>query len=401
MSKFKYKAKRGPTDVVEGTIVAESKTEAISRLSAEGYFPFFIEEISESVENKTRIFQKGVSQMDLALFTRQLVDLLEGGLTLYNALDTLARQTENKKFAVIIESLRDHIREGNTLSSGLSRYHKLFKPFYISMVKAGESGGILEDVLRRLAEIIEKDQELRGKVKGAFLYPVFLSLFGILTVSILVIFVIPKLAIVFEDFGQQLPLPTLVLISISNFISKWCWLLAIVIAGIMFIIYQEKKTPEGRLYLDTLKLKLPILGKLVMKAQLSQLARTLSSLLNSGIPAVQALEIVVETVENEVIKRRIEVVKENVAKGAKIGDAFSEQGFPELLVNMVNVGEKSGFIEKTLQKVSSTYETEVERYTRQFTVLLEPFLLLFMGIIVGFIVFSMLLPIFNLNLALR
>lgn len=401
MPTYIYKAKTGPTEIIEGTITADSRNAVITRLSEQGYFPISIEEEGKGKASVT--VRKGkVSQKDVGIFTRQLADLLEGGLTLFQALDTLVRQTENKAFSRIIQDIRDRVKEGNPLSDTLQNYPRIFAPIYVSMVRSGETGGMLDNVLVRLAEFSDKEQELRSRVRGALTYPFFLGSFGILTVGVLVVFVVPKLTGIFSDFGQELPLPTKILMAVSHFMARWWWLIAVFCVLAVFMLRQQQRSKEGKFVIDRLKLRFPVLGRLILIGELARLSRTLSTLFESGVPVLKSLGIVTDTVSNEVIRRELGEVQEKISKGASLGSSLEEsKHFPIFMVNMIRVGEKGGAVEKSLLKISNSYDREIDRITRVFTTLLEPVLILTLGLVVGFIVVSMLLPIFNINLAVR
>lgn len=401
MPTYIYKAKSGPTEIIEGTITADSPNAVIARLGEQGYFPISIEEEGK-VKAGVTVKKGKVSQKDVGFFTRQLADLLEGGLTLYQALDTLAKQTENKAFSKIIQDIRDRVKEGNPLSDTLQNYPKIFTPLYVNMVRSGEAGGMLDNVLVRLAEFSDKEQELRSRVRGALTYPFFLGSFGVVTVGVLVVFVVPKLAGIFSDFGQTLPLPTRVLMAISHFTAKWWWLIAVFFVLAIIVFRQQKRSGEGRLIIDRLKLRFPVLGKLILIGELARFSRTLSTLFESGVPVIKSLVIGTDTVTNEAVKRELNIVQEKISKGAALGVSLEgSRHFPLFMINMIKIGEKGGALEKSLLKIADSYDREIDRITRVFTTLLEPILILTLGLVVGFIVVSMLLPIFNINLAVR
>lgn len=400
MPTYTYKAKSGPTEIIEGSITADSPNAVIAKLGEQGYYPISIEE--EKGGAIVSVKKIRVSQKEVGIFTRQLADLLEGGLTLYQALDTLTKQAENKTFSRVIQDIRDRVKEGNPLSDTFQNYPKIFTPLYVSMVRSGETGGMLDSILVRLAEFSEKEQELRGKVRGALTYPFFLGSFGIVTVGVLIVFVVPKLTGIFNDFGQTLPLPTKVLMIVSHFMAKWWWLIGIFFILILFIFRQQRKSAEGKLVIDRWKLKFPILGRLILIGELGRFSRTLSTLFESGVPVLKSLEIVTDTIGNEVVKREFVSVHEKISKGGSLGASLSESSyFPLFMTNMIKVGEKGGAVEKSLLKIADSYDREIDRITRVFTTLLEPILILTLGVVVGFIVVSMLLPIFNINLAVR
>lgn len=401
MPTYIYKAKSGLSEIIEGTVTAESADSVIARLSEQGYFPISITE-AEKGKSSISVKKVRISQKDVGIFTRQLADLLEGGLTLYQALDTLVRQTESKVFSRIIRDIRDRVREGNPLSDTLQAYPKIFTSIYVNMVRSGETGGMLDSVLVRLVEFSEKEQELRSRIRSALTYPFFLGSFGIITICVLVVFVVPKLTGIFSDFGQTLPLPTRILMGVSHFMAGWWWLIAVFFILTVFVLRQQQRSKEGRLILDRLKLRFPVIGRLILIGELARFTRTLSTLFESGVPVLKSLAIVTDTVTNEVLKRELVSVHEKISKGASLGVSLEgSKHFPFFMINMIKVGEKGGAVEKSLLKISNSYDREIERITRMFTTLLEPVLIITLGLIVGFIVVSMLLPIFNINLAVR
>lgn len=401
MPTYKYKAKAGPGKLVQGTITADSQSAVITKLNEQGYFPVSIIEESK-VKAGVSTKKAKVSKKDVGIFTRQLADLLEGGLTLFQSLDTLARQIENKTFSSVIQEIRDRVKEGSPLSESMQNYPRIFDSIYVSMVRSGETGGMLDKILIRLAEFSEKEQELRSKIKSAMTYPFFLGSFGVLTVGVLLIFVVPKLSGIFEDFGQALPLPTKILITVSNILAAWWWLIAICFTGSIIFLHQKMKSKETKIVFDKFKLRIPVFGKLVLFGELTRLSRTLSALFESGVPVLKSIGIVTDTMTNEVIKKELVVINEKISKGASLGASMEESPyFPILMVNMIRVGEKGGAVEKSLTKIADAYDREIDRFTSMFTTLLEPILILSLGLIVGFIVVSMLLPVFNLNLAVR
>jgi type II secretory pathway component PulF len=254
----------------------------------------------------------------------------------------------------------------------------------------------------RLAEFSEKEQELKSKVKGALMYPLFLGAFGIITVGVLLVFVVPRLTSIFSDFGQALPLPTKILMSVSHFLGAWWWLIVVIIGLFLFTIYQQGRTKEGKFYLDKIRLRLPILGKLSLMGELARFSRTLAALFESGVPVLKSLEIVADTMTNEVVRRELLKIHDKIAKGASLGLSMEESlHFPLFMTNMIKIGEKGGLLEKSLLKIADAYDREVDRFTHMFTTLLEPIMIVTMGLIIGFIVVSMLLPIFNINLAVK
>jgi len=401
MPKYAYKAKKSPTDVVEGVITADSETSAIQKISSTGYFILSINESSQSknaLERKTALFQKKINLKNVTEFTRQLSDLLESGLTIVKALDILCNQTENKNLREIIFDIRDFCIDGNPLSAALARHPQVFHNLFVSLVRSGETGGALENVLRRLADFNDKQLEVETKVRSALAYPILMSIVGAITIGVLLTFVIPKMVTMFGELGQNLPVPTLILINISNAIKFYWWLiLAIAFAG-GFMFRRFYKMREGKLIVDKFKLSMPIFGNLVKKIEIARFTRTLATLLQNGVPILESLNVVADTVNNAVIKRQIEKAAKNVKDGSDLASGFSKSAaIPALVVNMIAVGEEGGHVDKSLFKIAESYERESDAAIKVMMSLLEPILILTLGLVVGFIVISMLLPIFEIN----
>lgn len=405
MPKFIYKAKKSPSDIVEGMIVADNRTSAIQKISTMGYYLISIDEYIKSkdiLEGGIGIFQSRISLKDITNFTRQLSDLLESGLTVVKALGVLRDQAENKRLKDIISDIRDFCIDGNPLSGALAKHPKIFSNLFVSMVKSGETGGALENILKRLSDFNEKQLEIQTKIRSALAYPILMSIVGGITIIVLLTFVIPKMISMFGDLGQNLPIPTLILISISDAIKNYWWLILSVIFAASFIFMRLYNSKEGRFTIDNFKLNMPIFGALIKKTEIARFARTLATLLQNGVPILESLNVVSDTVNNAVIKRQIKKVSTYVKDGTDMSYGFSKSSvIPPLVVNMIAVGEESGRIEKSLFKVAESYERESDAAIKVMMSLLEPILILVLGLIVGFIVISMLLPIFEINFLAR
>lgn len=405
MARFIYKAKKGPKEEISGIIEAENKNVALHKLTTMGYFPISVEEedVEETVLRKNPLLRfRKVSIRDLSIFTRQLSDLLEAGLPLVRALSVLEKQTPNRFLQSVITDLRADVQDGNPLSTSLQRHPKIFSGLYSSMVKSGETGGGLENVLLRLAEFQESQEELNTTVHRAMAYPALMAIVGTVTIFVLITFVIPKIVSMFQDLNQTLPLPTLILLNISYFIRDFWW----VLAGACFLIYfafaRITKSHEGKLILDRLKLNFPMMGQLTLRAEIARFTRTLSTLLNNGVPILEALAVVINTMENEILKEDIGLAQREVREGAGLAKGLAKGSyFPIFVNNMIAVGEESGALEKALLKVAISYEREVDRTVKVMTSLLEPFMILTIGLIIGFIVIAMLLPIFEISFIAR
>lgn len=409
MPRFVYKAKRGPQESTEGIIEADTERAAVYKITQMGYFPVEVkQELLQETFGKGRgnapffYFREKVGWRDLSIFTRQIADLLGSGLTILGALDVLSRQTNNPRFKAVIDDVHSFIRDGGTFSGGLGRHPAIFSGIYTSLIKAGEAGGMLEEVLNRLADYAEAEDQLRSKVRSALAYPALMTIVGVGTITVLLTFVIPRLVTIFEDMGQTLPIPTLILIRMSGFVRYYGWTILAAIVAAIFLLNRRGKTKEGRLLIDNFKIKIFGVGPLIVKIEIARFTRTLGTLLTNGVPMVCALAVSGSTVENEVLRRDIERITKDVTEGLSFSKAMLKSSkIPLFAANMITVGDESGYLEKALLKVAESCERDVDRTVRVFTALLEPFIILIMGGIVGFIVISMLLPIFQINLMAR
>lgn len=401
MARFIYRAKKGPKEEVGGSIEAENKNAALRNLATMGYFPIFLEQedIEQAVLRKNPLLRfRRVSIRELSVFTRQLSDLLEAGLPLVRALSVLEKQTPNRFLQSVISDLRDFVQGGNPLSASLQRHPRIFSDLYVSMVKSGETGGGLENVLLRLAEFQESQEELNTTVRRAMAYPALMAIVGAVTIFVLITFVIPEIVSMFQDLNQTLPLPTVILLNISYFIRDFWWILVGGCCLLYFSFIRIAKTHEGRLIIDRLKLNFLIMGQLTLRAEIARFTRTLSTLLNNGVPILEALSVVVNTMENEILKEDVRLAQQEVREGSNLARGLSKGSyFPIFVNNMIAVGEESGALEKALLKVAISYERDVDRTVKVMTSLLEPFMILTIGLIIGFIVIAMLLPIFEIS----
>ncbi len=402
MPRFTYRAKDSTLHVVEGIIEAESETSAISRLGGQGVFPISIVAVGSTTFSSRSVLARRISQRSLAYLTRQLTDLLSGGLPLLNALTLLSKQTEQPALQRVIESLASSVRDGRSFSDALTDHPTVFPPLYVSMVRAGEVGGALEQTLGRLADLGEHEAELRSQVISASAYPVFiLGVAGAMT-AFLISYVIPKLSTVFIETGQALPLPTRFLLAVSQLSSRWWWalLLGMVVFGVMARKWYA--SASGRLMMDRALIAVPAIGMLVRKLETARLTRNLGTMIGQGVPVLQALDVVARNISNTVLRTTVLQIQEAVREGSSIAAALGASGqFPVFVSNMVAVGEESGTVDAALLKVAGTYEREVDRTIRTLTTILEPVLLVVVGGIVMFIVLAMLLPIFQIGLVVQ
>ncbi len=407
MRNFIYKAKDNSKELITGTLQAETEQEALGILSQMGYFPLSIEseETASSEGNKDPVSVGWffmVRKRDITLFTRQLADLLESGIPLMRALDILREQTENRRLQDILSSIALQVRDGKSFSEALAFFPKVFSNLYVSMVRSGEVGGMLNEVLARLADFGEKDEELRAKVRAALAYPILILFVGMATVAVLLIFVVPKLVSLFQDMGQILPLPTRILIEVSEGLVRYWW--AVLSVGVLggFLMRRGRLSQGIRLTLDGVKLRLPIWGTLIKKVEIASFARSLATLLGHGVPVLQAMQVVVQATENELLKGEFKRIGEQIKGGTTLSQEIRRGGmFPALVTNIVAIGEEAGTLDRSLLKIADTYEREADRAMKLMTSLVEPVMILVMGSIVGFIVIAMLMPIFEIDLLAR
>ena len=401
MPTFSYVARSRDGKKQSGTLTAESRTAATQLLAQRGLSP---EQIQERPAGKAGAGSgKGggpkVKTVEILLFTRQLSTIVNAGLPLLQGLDILGEQTEDERFAKVIQQIGQDVESGETFSDSLRKHPRVFPDLYVSMVRAGEAGGDLDGVLLQLADYLEASEELKRRIKSAMTYPVVAFSMIVLIAAGLIIFVVPQFATIFDSFGKQLPLPTRILLGVSEALRSWTAIfVAAAAVGAFLGIRFYAETPVGRLQVDHIKLRLPVFGKLLRKVAISRFARTLSTLTKSGVAILAALEIVERTAGNEVFARAIRAAADSVRGGETLADplARSEQ-FPGMVTRMIGVGEKTGALEIMLTKISDFYDSEVKAAVDALTSMIEPILILMMGIVVGGIVIALFMPILQLS----
>ncbi len=407
MPVYAYKGLSSEGRAVTGVIDAESPRTARVKLRRTGVFPTDLAEDRAPAGRRTATFAvptigERVPTQELAAVTRQLATLVDAGLPLVEALAALAEQTEREHLRRAIVQIRERVTEGRSLADALTEHPRLFSPLYVNMVRAGEASGALEVVLERLADYTENQARLLGKVRAALTYPAVMLVLGGGILFFLVSYVVPKVTRIFQETQQQLPHLTLILIAVSGFAARWWWLLLLAVAGAALGVRAYARTAAGRERLDRWVLQLPYFGRLVQKLALARFARTLSTLLASGIGLLPALDIVRNIVGNAIIARAIENARDAIREGQSIAPPLRESGvFPPLVVHMVAVGERSGQLEEMLGKAADAYDNEVENAVGSLTTILEPLMIVFMGLVVLFIVLAILMPIFELNRIVR
>jgi general secretion pathway protein F len=404
MPVYEYVALTDKGKNITGIIDAEGAMAARQKLRSAGKFPTSIREVKEADRSKDkkelfspRLFTR-IRPSEIAIMTRQLSTLVGAGFPLVSAIDSLIPQTKRPALKKVIAQIKDSIVEGNSFAASLAPYPGTFSQLYINMVRAGESSGTLEIVLERLADITEKQQALKTRIRSAMAYPILMTFIGAVVLFLLLTFIVPNITTIFEDMHKALPAPTLFLIGLSQFMQTYWWTMFILLAGLVFGFRGFGKTEKGRRHIDKTILKLPLFGPLVQKLAVARFARTLGSLLENGVSMLQALDIVKNIAGNVIISEIIEQASEDVEKGQGLGKSLGKaEAFPILSVQMIEVGEQSGELEKMLIKMADVYENQVESSVTSMTSLLEPIMILVMGAIVGFIVLSICLPIFEMN----
>ena len=341
--------------------------------------------------------KKKVSTKSLVLFTRQLATLIAAGLPLVKALRTLQDQLEPGPLKGVIKSIADEVESGSNFSEALTRFPKVFPDFYINMIKAGELGGMLEDILKRLSEFLDKTQKLKDRVKSALMYPMFVMIVAVLILIMLMVFVIPTFTSMFSEVGGSLPVPTKILIFISELTRRLWFLIPLLPVALIATYKAIIKSPDRRFVIDKIKLRIPIVGNLIQQIAVARFSRTLGTLLSSGVPILAALETVRDTIGNEFIARAVMQLRDSIKEGDSVsGPMAAIKAFPPLVTKMVSIGEETGDLAKMLIQIADNYEDEVDVAVSGLTSLLEPLLIVFMGLIVGFIVVSMFMPLFSL-----
>jgi general secretion pathway protein F len=339
---------------------------------------------------------------DISIMTRQMATLVGAGLPIVEALTALIDQTENVRLKKVITQVRESVNEGSSLADAMSRFPKVFSDLYANMIRAGESSGALDIVLKRLADFMENQVMLRNKVLSTLSYPIILVLVGIGILSFLLISVVPKVIRIFDELEQALPIPTVILIAVSDFLRDYWWVFAVVIVGGMLALRQYAATEKGHQMYDRMVLKLPLTGRLLRIIVTTRFARTLAILLNSGIPLLQSMDIAKAVVNNTIISGAIESAKDGIREGESIAEPLRRSKvFPSMVNHMIAVGEKTGELEQMLFKISEAYENEVEMTISRMTSLLGPIVILLLGGIVLFIVLAILLPMFEMNQIVR
>lgn len=409
MVKFSYRAKKGVHEVVEDVVEAATLNEAVSKITQQGYLPIDLEVYEERKRKLPRPARSlpvpglvRVPPKQTAIFTRQLYDLIDAGIPLLKALRLLGAQEGHAGMKKMLEEMAGAVQDGSSFSDALARHPGVFSPLYVNLVKSGEQSGQLNAVLGRLSDFLDKDQEVSSKVTASLVYPGLILSVGAVTVFVLLSFVIPRLTEMFDELSAQLPWPTVVLMAVSGFFSRWWWALLLLGGAGFFFLKEFEKKDDARVAMDRFKLRIPLIGEFILKMETVRFAQTLATLLEGGVSIVEALKGVSAVAMNSELRRQFERAAQEVSAGASLADSLKKIPlFPAGVVNMVLVGEESGHLEKALRKVASSYERQTDQIVKAMTSLLEPMLIVVVGAVIGFIVVAMLLPIFQMNLMVQ
>jgi type IV pilus assembly protein PilC len=392
---YAYKVRDRGGNLISGTLVADNEGLVLQRLREQGLTPLEVGKQGRSLN--IELTKKKVKLKELSVFSRQFATMVNSGLPILRALSILADQTNNAELAKTLSACRADIEQGSSLSAAMQKHPKVFNDLYVSMVKSGETGGSLDSVLLRLADMIENEVKLRGKIKSAMTYPIAVVALVTLIMSAMLLFVVPQFKSIYSQLGGSLPMPTRVLLAVSDMFKKFWY---IVIAGAFlgrFLFRRWKATPAGRESVDAFKLRVPVFGSLFHKTALARFAGTLSMLLRSGVPILQALDIVSDTVNNKVISKAVSDVQAAVREGESMAKPLSKHKvFPPMVVQMLAVGEETGQVDVMLEKVSTFYNQEVEASVDALTSLIEPLLIAIIGGAVGAAVIALYMPMFNI-----
>jgi len=402
MPKFKYLAKDGSKNV-ESTVEAQSREDAVDKINQMGFLPVRVEVQDSDAKDEAvasrSIFGSRVKSKDVTIFSRQLASFVKSGVPILKGLSIISDQSENLAFKKILKDIHSDIKEGASFSSTLKKHPKIFNPLYVAMVNSGESSGNLQEVLLRITDHRQKQEAIVARVRSALAYPILMTIVGSGTIFFMLTFVMPRLMRIFTRIDQELPAPTQFLISLSTALQQgWMWLIIGIIAFIIFM-KQGSKTKVQKVFMSRLKLRLPIVGTLIYKSELALFNRTLELLVKSSIPILKAIKTAIPILNNTVIQDELLKSYKDLEEGNSFGKSLAQSKvFPKFMTSLIIVGEESGRLDEALGEIAGTYERDMDEAVKVMTSLLEPILILVMGLIVGFIVVAMLLPIFEINM---
>ena len=400
MAKFQWEGRSRNGSSQKGVMEAPNQMVVEAQLKRFGFSAVTIKEQGKGLSMELKIpgfGSKKVTTKELVIFTRQFATMIDSGLPLVQCLDILSSQQENKTFKEVLLKVKESVESGSTFADALGKHPKVFDNLYVSLVAAGEVGGILDTILNRLAAYTEKSMKLKKQIKGAMVYPATVMSIAVIVVGVIMVFVIPTFAKMFADFGGDLPAPTKFVIALSNFLVKYLVVIIAAIFGSIFLFKKYYATNKGRRTMDRLALRAPIVGDLIRKVAVAKFTRTLGTLVSSGVPIMDGLDIVARTAGNKVVEEAIMHVRQSISEGKTIAEPLQQSGvFPPMVVQMIAVGEATGAMDAMLSKIADFYDDEVDSAVGAMTAMLEPMLMVFLGVVVGGLVIAMYLPIFKI-----
>ncbi len=397
MPLYNYRAVTRDGRNVEGAYEGKDKKEIITKIRNADQMPIEITEASQSKDIKDLQLTNKVKTKDIAIFCRQFYTMLNSGVTIVSCLDILRKQTESKKLSKVLNHVYEDVLTGSSFSDSVKRYEDVFPSLLVNMIEAGEVSGNLDNIMDRMSTHYEKEYKINNKVKGAMAYPMVLSGLSIIIVVFLLTFIMPTFTGMFEDSGVPLPTPTRILLGISDSLKNYWYIFIVVIGSLVYATIKYTSTKQGKLLVDSTKLKIPIIKGVTSKIITSRFSRTLSTLMISGVPLIESLDIVSRIVGNSLVEKGILDAKEDVRKGTSLSTPLQKiSAFPPMLIQMLEIGEESGSLDDILEKTANFYDDEVEVAIQQMTTMLEPLMIVVMALVIGFIVISMMLPMFDM-----
>jgi len=397
MPVFQWEGKNRRNELRRGEMEALNAELVRANLAKLRITPVKVKKKPKNLFENVNFLQPRVKESDIILFARQFSTMIDAGLPIVQCLDILQNQQENKTFKKMLRQVMEAVEGGSTLAEALTRFPKHFDSLFTNMIAAGEAGGILDTILRRLSAYLEKAAKLKRRVKGAMTYPIIVLIIAVLVVAVILVFVIPVFSEMFSQLGGQLPLPTRIVMSLSDFVKHNVIYIAIAIALLAYAIRRFYKTEKGRIALDKFVLKIPVIGILIRKVAVARFSRTMGTMLASGVAILEALDIVAKTAGNKTIETAVYTVRTAIAEGRTMADPLMETGvFPSMVCQMIAVGESTGALDAMLNKIADFYDEEVDQAVENLTAMIEPFMMVFLGVTIGGLVIAMYLPIFKM-----
>jgi type IV pilus assembly protein PilC len=400
MAKFQWEARSRTGSAQKGVMEASNQAMVEAQLKKYGFSGITIKDEGKGMKKELKLpgfGRKKVQTKEIVIFTRQFATMIDSGLPLVQCLEILSSQQENRTFKDVLLKVKESVESGSTFADALSKHPAVFDKLYVNLVAAGEVGGILDTILNRLAAYTEKSLKLKKQIKGAMVYPATVMSIAVIVVGVILVFVIPTFAKMFAEYGGELPAPTKIVIGLSNFIVKYFILILIAIFGIVFGFKKYYATANGRKTIDRFALRAPIFGQLIRKVSVAKFTRTLGTLISSGVPILDGLDIVAKTAGNVVVEEAIMKVRQAISEGKTIAEPLQQSGvFPPMVVQMIAVGEATGAMDAMLSKIADFYDDEVDDAVGALTAMMEPLLMVFLGVVVGGMVIAMYLPIFKI-----